>query len=260
MTGHTGFKGAWLALWLTAWAPRYAATRCRRATEPNLFRRAGSTARSIASSAISAIWPRSTLPCGGFEPEMVLHLAAQALVRPQLRAARRNLRDQRDGHGARAGGRARHAHRSARSSSSPATSATRTANGPGPIAKTTPWAATIPTAAARAAPSWSTAAYRRSFFHGRAPARPSPPPAPATSSAAATGPRTALCPTSFAPSAAGRGSRVRNPGAVRPWQHVLEPLAGYLLLAQKAVRWARRSRAVEFRSHPRRGADRGRRC
>jgi len=27
--------------------------------------------------------------------------------------------------------------------------------------------------------------------------------------------------------------RIRNPHAIRPWQHVLEPLSGYLLLAQK---------------------------
>jgi len=26
---------------------------------------------------------------------------------------------------------------------------------------------------------------------------------------------------------------IRNPGAIRPWQHVLEPLSGYLILAQK---------------------------
>jgi len=32
---------------------------------------------------------------------------------------------------------------------------------------------------------------------------------------------------------AGKKIKVRNPGAVRPWQHVLEPLCGYLLLAEK---------------------------
>ena len=32
---------------------------------------------------------------------------------------------------------------------------------------------------------------------------------------------------------AGKPVRVRNPLAIRPWQHVLEPLAGYLLLARK---------------------------
>ncbi len=34
---------------------------------------------------------------------------------------------------------------------------------------------------------------------------------------------------------AGRILQVRRPQAVRPWQHVLEPLAGYLTLARKAV-------------------------
>lgn len=31
----------------------------------------------------------------------------------------------------------------------------------------------------------------------------------------------------------GRKIIIRNPEAIRPWQHVLEPLSGYLLLAQK---------------------------
>ncbi len=41
----------------------------------------------------------------------------------------------------------------------------------------------------------------------------------------------------------GRPLRVRNAGAVRPWQHVLNPLAGYLLLAQELCRseWAERA-------------------
>ncbi|WP_424360635.1 CDP-glucose 4,6-dehydratase [Methylocystis parvus] len=34
---------------------------------------------------------------------------------------------------------------------------------------------------------------------------------------------------------AGRALKVRNPKAVRPWQHVLEPLAGYLQLVEKAM-------------------------
>lgn len=32
---------------------------------------------------------------------------------------------------------------------------------------------------------------------------------------------------------AGQSVQIRNPGAIRPWQHVMEPLSGYLLLAQK---------------------------
>jgi CDP-glucose 4,6-dehydratase len=33
--------------------------------------------------------------------------------------------------------------------------------------------------------------------------------------------------------AEGKALKIRNPHAVRPWQHVLEPLRGYLMLAQK---------------------------
>ncbi len=44
---------------------------------------------------------------------------------------------------------------------------------------------------------------------------------------------------------AGRALKVRNPDAVRPWQHVLEPLAGYLMLAEKAL-CAGPERADEF--------------
>ncbi len=33
----------------------------------------------------------------------------------------------------------------------------------------------------------------------------------------------------------GRALKVRNPKAVRPWQHVLEPLSGYLALIEKAM-------------------------
>ena len=31
----------------------------------------------------------------------------------------------------------------------------------------------------------------------------------------------------------GQAAMIRNPGAIRPWQHVLEPRAGYLALAEK---------------------------
>ena len=41
---------------------------------------------------------------------------------------------------------------------------------------------------------------------------------------------------------------VRNPTSVRPWQHVLNPLSGYLLLAQKLVEVARAGGWLELRS------------
>lgn len=41
--------------------------------------------------------------------------------------------------------------------------------------------------------------------------------------------------------AAGLAPQLRHPGAIRPWQHVLEPLAGYCLLAERLVREPRRT-------------------
>lgn len=38
----------------------------------------------------------------------------------------------------------------------------------------------------------------------------------------------------------GKTLKIRNPGAIRPWQHVLEPLSGYLLLAQKLCKDGKR--------------------
>jgi CDP-glucose 4,6-dehydratase len=42
-----------------------------------------------------------------------------------------------------------------------------------------------------------------------------------------------LIPDAIRALSAGSRPELRNPNAVRPWQHVLEPLSGYLLLAQK---------------------------
>ena len=57
----------------------------------------------------------------------------------------------------------------------------------------------------------------------------------ATSSAAGTGRRSGSCPISSRPSTTGEPVALRYPQAVRPWQHVLDPLAGYLMLAQAMV-------------------------
>ena len=69
---------------------------------------------------------------------------------------------------------------------------------------------------------------------------------PGTSSAAATGVRTGCSRTSCAPWPAREPVRVRNPQAVRPWQHVLNPLSGYLRLAEELARSQDTPRAFNF--------------
>ena len=90
-----------------------------------------------------------------------------------------------------------------------------------------------------------------------------PPPAPATSSAAATGPVTGSSPTPSPRWPRGRPIPVRNPHGVRPWQHVLEPLGGYLLLGARLLgpQAASLRRGLQLRAAPRgrpAGARRGR--
>jgi len=51
-------------------------------------------------------------------------------------------------------------------------------------------------------------------------------------------------------SGAGRPLVVRDPGAVRPWQHVLNPLGGYLLLAERLAGSAEPAAAWNFAPAP----------
>jgi CDP-glucose 4,6-dehydratase len=81
-----------------------------------------------------------------------------------------------------------------------------------------------------------TSAYRRSFFHPDQWAQHRVGVASARAGNVIGGGDWApdrLVPDMMRAWAAGEAVVIRNPEAVRPWQHVLEPLAGYLLLAEK---------------------------
>ena len=186
----------------------------------------------------------------GLRPEIVLHLAAQPLVRRSFRDPRRDLRDQRHGHRQRARGRARAPATCASRRRHARTSATRTASGRGATARTSRWAATTPTRARRAAPSSSPRAYRALVLRRRRRRR-------AVASARAGNVigggdwgEDRLMPDIMRAALAGEPIRIRNPERVRPWQHVLNPLSGYLRLA--AARWSDRAwpRRLELRPAP----------
>ena len=82
LTGHTGFKGSWLSLWLRQLGAQVAGYALAPHTQPNLFQAAG-VADGIAST-IGDIndLPRLTQALQAQQPEVVFHLAAQSLVRP----------------------------------------------------------------------------------------------------------------------------------------------------------------------------------
>ena len=81
VTGHTGFKGAWLSLWLAELGARVLGYALPPATTPDLFAQLGIDRRI--RSVIADIRDGKRLLAAGreLEPEIVLHLAAQSLVR-----------------------------------------------------------------------------------------------------------------------------------------------------------------------------------
>ena len=81
VTGHTGFKGAWLSLWLERLGAEVSALALAPATSPSLYAMAGQwrgehhIADIRDGAALSGVLQQA-------EPEIVIHMAAQALVRP----------------------------------------------------------------------------------------------------------------------------------------------------------------------------------
>lgn len=82
LTGHTGFKGSWLALWLTDLGTEVHGYALAPPTEPNLFEVTNLQAR-LTHSTIADIRDAAALTQAmqAAQPDIVLHLAAQPLVR-----------------------------------------------------------------------------------------------------------------------------------------------------------------------------------
>ena len=82
ITGHTGFKGGWLALWLADMQAEVHGYALAPLTEPSFFTLCN-IEKSIASSTLGDIRDAETLSLAlkHAQPEIVLHLAAQPLVR-----------------------------------------------------------------------------------------------------------------------------------------------------------------------------------
>jgi CDP-glucose 4,6-dehydratase len=81
ITGHTGFKGAWLALWLQELGAEVTGYALAPPTEPNFFTTTGLTKAITAIPGDVRDADRLTSALREFEPEFVFHLAAQPLVR-----------------------------------------------------------------------------------------------------------------------------------------------------------------------------------
>ncbi len=231
VTGHTGFKGSWLSLWLRELGASVVGYALAPPTQPSLF-----DAAHVGEGLVSVQADVRDLEAlleimRAYRPVVVFHLAAQSLVRVSYRSPVETYATNVLG-------------------TVNVLEAVRQAGGVRAVVNVTSdkcyenndlvrscrevdaMGGYDPYSSSKGCAELVTAAYRRSFF------------AEGTGTAVASARAgnvigggdwavDRLAPDCIRAIECGRAVVVRNPLAVRPWQHVLEPLGGYLLLAQK---------------------------
>ena len=232
VTGHTGFKGSWLALWLESLGARVYGVASRPVGDRSLYHDAR-VSESLTDEAVADIRDFSAIGSAleRFRPEMVIHMAAQPLVRRSFAEPREtfevnvmgtvNVLD---------AVRARPDVRVVLVITSDKCYENR--EWEWGYRETEPMGGHDPYSSSKGAAELVTAAFRRSFFAGQDQTRV----ASARAGNAIAGGDWGvdrLIPDIARAVLDGQALHVRNPESVRPWQHVLNPLSGYLLLAQE---------------------------
>jgi len=235
LTGHTGFKGGWLALWLNSLGAELTGYALAPPTSPSIYQLCG--LERLVHSVIADIRDPGALSraMADADPEIVIHMAAQPLVRESYLMPVETYSTNVMG-------------------TVNLLEAVRNSPGVRSVVNVTTdkcyenrewhWGyreneamgGHDPYSSSKACSELVTAAYRSSFFN------------PGSRQAHGVGLATAragnvigggdwakdrLVPDCLNALAKGEPVAIRNPFAVRPWQHVLEPLSGYLLLARR---------------------------
>src|SRR4051794_6304618 len=81
VTGHTGFKGSWLTLWLNRLGAKVTGYALQPPTQPSLFEQAGVSAEATSVFADLRDFPKLKAAIEESRPEVIIHMAAQSVVR-----------------------------------------------------------------------------------------------------------------------------------------------------------------------------------
>jgi CDP-glucose 4,6-dehydratase len=235
LTGHTGFKGSWLSLWLDKLGAEVSGFALEPATEPALFQILGLDRRI--RSKIADVRDAKALSdeIRSSEPEVVFHLAAQPLVRASyidpLTTYATNVMG------------TAHLLDAVRHQASVRSVVIVTTD---KCYENREWVwgyrevdrlgGHDPYSNSKACAELITQAYRDSFFSRQDPLERPIGIATARAGNVIGGGDWAvdrLLPDAMRAFSRYQTLKLRFPGAIRPWQHVLEPLGGYLMLAER---------------------------
>lgn len=234
LTGHTGFKGGWLSLWLVMMGAKVTGYALAPNTAPNFFNVVGID-RLLEQNHIADIREASFLKDAVEQanPDILIHMAAQPLVRYSYANPVETFETNVMG--------TVHVLEAARSIKSIKAIVVVTTD---KCYENKEWiwgyreneslGGVDPYSSSKACAELVTSAYRQSFFLGDA----------VNSSVAIASARAGnvigggdwsldrLIPDALTAFKTRKPLIIRNPKATRPWQHVLEPLSGYLMLVQ----------------------------
>lgn len=246
VAGHNGFKGAWLCLWLQALGARVSGVSLPMPpTNPSLYELAGVQEGMDACFACDVrdadVLARTVLDA---RPEVVIHMAAQPLVRASFAQPAETFAVNALG--------TAHLLDAVRGCDGVRAVVVVTSDkcyaphaGGSPHVEDDPLGGDDPYSASKAGAELIVQAYRDSFFSGPDTARLASARAGNVIGGGDFGAER-LLPDLFRAVLGGEPLLVRNPEAVRPWQHVLSPLSGYLALAQALCESDRFARAWNF--------------
>jgi CDP-glucose 4,6-dehydratase len=228
LTGHTGFKGAWLALWLQALGARVTGFSVNGVSQPSLFElaRVGEGVESIEGDVCDAEAIAAAVRAAA--PEVVIHLAAQSLVRRSFAEPVETFQTNVIGTVNVLDAVRRHGDEARAVVNVTSDKCYENREWEWGYREDEPMGGHDPYSSSKGCAELVTAAYRRSFFSG---ARLASARAGNVIGGGDWG-QDRLLPDIMRAVLVGEEVRVRNPGSVRPWQHVLNPLSGYLVLAQ----------------------------
>lgn len=230
LTGHTGFKGSWMSLWLQSMGAEVHGLALAPPTTPALFNEAR-VAQGM-HSALGDIRDYTTVQkaMSAAKPDIVLHMAAQPLVRYSYQAPVETYATNVMGtvHVLEA---ARHVGSVRAMVNVTTDKCYENKEWVWGYREDEPMGGFDPYSSSKGCAELVTSAYRRSFFQNSGIALASARAGNVIGGGDWADDR--LIPDILRAFEKKQAVVIRNPHATRPWQHVLEPISGYLLLAEQ---------------------------